>query len=107
MTDYNELARRAERGELPTRGKALRGPDAAASAQQLLMEATGVGSLESAVTIARGRPRLEASAPSAVTWKVRTTATLDSAVREAAKARGVSVSQLVRDAVASYVHAAR
>lgn len=105
MTDYDELARRAEQGGLLPKGTALRGADAAESAQRLLIDATGADTLEAAVTIARGRPRLEAAAPSAVTWKVRTTSVLDEEARKAAKARGITVSQFVRDAVASYLRA--
>lgn len=106
MTNYDELALRAENGELAPKGKALRGSAAAESGRKLLMDATGADTVEAAVSLALGRPRLDAAAaPAAVTWKVRTTASLDREVREAAKARGVTVSQLVREAVASYVHA--
>lgn len=52
MTDYNELARRAENGELTTKGKALRGSAAAESAQHLLMDATGANSLDEALAAA-------------------------------------------------------
>lgn len=41
MTDYDELARRAENGELAPKGKVLRGRAAAESGRQLLMGALG------------------------------------------------------------------
>lgn len=104
MTDYEDLAARAEAGQLHVKsGTIRRGSAAAASAQRALMEATGADTLDAAVTIARGRPRLDAAASADVTWKVRTTAVLDREVRQIAEAQGMTMSQLVRDAVASYV----
>ncbi|MGL4340600.1 MAG: ribbon-helix-helix protein, CopG family, partial [Rhodoglobus sp.] len=93
MTDYDELARQAEAGKLIPKGNALRGSDAAAHGRQLLMDATGADSLAAAVTMARGRPRLDAPVSADITWKVRTTAVLDREVRQVAAARGVSMSQ--------------
>ncbi|MFG6278846.1 ribbon-helix-helix protein, CopG family [Microbacterium sp. 5K110] len=105
MTDYDDLAARAEAGQLQVKaGTVRRGPAAAQEAQQLLLAATGADNLNDAVTIARGRPRLDGSGTVAVTWKVRATESLDREVRTVAKARGVTVSQLVREAVANYVH---
>ena len=104
MNDYNDLAARAEAGQLPVKpGTIRRGAAAAEAGARALMDATGTTTLAAAVTIARGRPRLDAPVPSEVTWKVRTTAVLDREARQAAEARGMSISQLVRDAVASYV----
>lgn len=55
-TNYDELAARAERGELMSKpGTARRGPEVAADAQRLLMEATGATSLGEITQIALGR----------------------------------------------------
>lgn len=107
MTNYDELSAMAEAGELQVKpGTTLSGDAAAEYGRQALMDATGAATVDEAVTIALGRPRLEAAeSPAPVTWKVRTTAGLDQAAKAAAQERGVSVSQLVRDAVASYVRA--
>lgn len=107
MTNYDELSAMAEAGELQVKpGTTLSGDAAAEYGRQALMDATGAATVDEAVTIALGRPRLEATeSPAPVTWKVRTTAGLNQAAKAAAQERGVSVSQLVRDAVASYVRA--
>ena len=53
MTDYEELARRAERGELPVKaGTVQRGAAAVAQSQELLMQATGTTTIEDAVAVA-------------------------------------------------------
>jgi hypothetical protein len=107
VTNYDELSAMAEAGKLQVKpGTTLSGDAAAEYGRQTLMDATGAGTVDEAVTIALGRPRLEAAeAPAPVTWKVRATAGLNQAAKEAARERGVSVSQLVRDAVANYVRA--
>lgn len=106
MTDYNDLADRAERGLLaPVPGTALRGAAAADAARDALLAATGAGALEDAVTIARGRPRLDAEETAGPMWKVRATKPLDQKVSQLAKRRGVSKSQILREAAAAYVEA--
>lgn len=106
MTDYNDLADRAERGLLaPVPGTALHGAAAADAARDALLVATGAESLEDAVTIARGRPRLDADEPAGPMWKVRATKPLDQKVSQLAKRRGVSKSQILREAAAAYVEA--
>jgi hypothetical protein len=106
MTDYNDLADRAERGQLtPVPGTALRGATAADAARDALLAATGAESIENAVTIARGRPRLDANEPAGPMWKVRATKPLDQKVSQLAKRRGVSKSQILREAAAAYVEA--
>lgn len=56
---YEELARRAEAGELrPIPGTILRGEAAAAEATALLMAATGAQTPEEAARLAVGRPRV-------------------------------------------------
>jgi hypothetical protein len=59
MTDYDELAARAERGELtPIPGTARRGSTAQDASRADLMAATGADTLDQAVAIAIGRPPL-------------------------------------------------
>lgn len=104
MTTYVDLAAQAEAGQLaPKPGTIRRGSAAAEAAQRALMDATGTDTIAEAVTIARGRPRLDAAAPSEVTWKIRTTAVLDEQAQAAARTLGITRSQLIRDAVANYV----
>lgn len=62
--------------------------------------------LDKAATIARGRPWLDAEDEAGPIWKVRSTKPLDQAVRQLTKRRVVSRSQILREAVASYVDAA-
>lgn len=106
MTDYNELAARAERGGLaPVRGTVLRGEAAAEAARAALMEATGTATIEDAVTIARGRPRIDAAAEEGPMWKVRATVPLDRGLKQLAALRGVSKSQILREAADEYLKA--
>ncbi len=103
MSEYDELADRAERGDLASKpGTARRGADAAAAGQRALMAATGQGTLEDATLVALGRPRLGGDGPSIV-WRVRAGAHLDAQVRALAAQKHVPVSQVVREAVAAYV----
>ena len=56
-TDYDELAARAERSDLKVKpGTVRRGPEAAAGAQRLLMEATGATSADEQTQLVLGRP---------------------------------------------------
>ncbi|MCL2464952.1 MAG: hypothetical protein FWF28_07795 [Micrococcales bacterium] len=54
--------------------------------------------------VARGRPRLGGPGASPV-WRVRVSARLDAEARAAAELRGLTISQMVRNAVAAYLHA--
>ncbi len=59
MTNYDELAVRAERGELALiPGTQRRSRAARTEAQAMLMDATGTHSLTAAIAVALGRPRL-------------------------------------------------
>jgi len=78
-----------------------RGEDAALEGQQLLMQATGTASLEDAMRVALGRPRLDADVPGPL-WKVRATRALDNKVRLIADRLGTSRSAVIRAAVAAY-----
>lgn len=107
MTDYDELAERAERGELTViEGTTRVGDDAAEAGRLALLEATGASSLKEATRIALGRPRLSDinHGPSPV-WKVRATENLDAEVTQIADRRGVTKSLVIREAVEEYLRA--
>lgn len=107
MKDYDELAGRAERGELPViAGTALAGAEAAAAGRQMLLDATSASNIEEATQIALGRPRLSAAGhgPSPV-WKVRATENLDAEVAQIAEQRGTTKSRVIREAVEEYLRA--
>lgn len=99
---YDELADRAERGELRgLPGTQRHGEDAAADARAAIFAATGTSTIEDAARVALGRPRLgEDNRPETTTWRVRTPAPLDDRARQAAAAQGMSLSEYVRLAVA-------
>lgn len=106
MHDYDDLAARAERSELaPLPGTQLRGEEAAEHARAALLAATGAHTLDDAVIIARGRPRLDTEESVGPMWKVRSTKPLDQKISQLAKRRGVSKSQILREAAAAYVEA--
>ncbi|CAN5222301.1 hypothetical protein BH09ACT6_BH09ACT6_15820 [soil metagenome] len=107
MSNFDELARQAEQGELEViPGTTLSGAAAAGAGRQVLLEATGASSLEEATSIALGRPRLSAigNGPSPV-WKVRATENLDAKVTQMAGRRGVTKSRVIREAVEEYLRA--
>ena len=105
MDEFDELADMAERGVLePVSGTELRGRAAAQQGRSLLMTVTGTTALGEATRVALGRPRLDAAGPSQV-WRVRAGARLDAEARAAADRRGITISQMVRDAVAAYLQA--
>lgn len=60
---------------------------------------------DTASTLPLGRPTLAEGrrGPSPV-WRLRTTPELDQQVRDLARARGISVSTLIREAVAEHIH---
>ena len=104
-TAYDDLAARAEAGDLqPVPGSIRRGSAAAGSGRAALLAATGAATVEDATRMAVGRPRLgEDRRPSAV-WKVRAPADLNDVVAAHLLSHGVTLSALVRDAVSEYVH---
>lgn len=60
-TNYDDLAARAERGELTVKpGTVRRGSEAVAEAQRNLIEATGATSLDELTRITLGRPSVGA-----------------------------------------------
>lgn len=107
MTDYEDLAARAERGELaPIPGTQSRGDASREEARAMLMEATGTDTLDAAVAVAIGRPRLDAEEPAGPMWKVRATKALDDEVEAFAKRQGHgNKSRIIREATAAYIRA--
>lgn len=104
-TNYDNLAARAEHGELAVKpGTARRGPDAAAEAQRLLMEATGTTSVEDMTRIALGRPSLSAPGGASPVIRARVPESLKNAVAAIAARDNRRESDVVRDALAAYVH---
>jgi len=107
MNDYDEMALKAERGELPViAGTTVVGSAAAVAGRKMLLDATGASDLSEATLIALGRPRLSTAGrgPSPV-WKVRATEDLDAEVTQIADQRGVTKSLVIREAVEAYVRA--
>lgn len=106
MTDPIEpeaaaLADAAERGELRPAGQPRDGEQARADARALLMAATGTTTQEDAARVALGRPRVGEERPETRHWRLRVPAALDDAARAAAEREGVTVSDVVRRAVAA------
>jgi hypothetical protein len=83
-------------------GPVVRGSAAAEYGAGLLRDATGEDTLEEAVAVALGRPRLGETADTTV-WKVKAPRLLDARVRSLAALRGTTRSQVIRDAVAAYM----
>ncbi len=105
MTNYDDLAARAERGELaPIPGTDLHGSAGADAGRAMLMDATGTDTLDDAMAVALGRPRLEAG-PDGPMWKVRSTKNLDQQINQLAIRRGVSKFEIIRQAAAAYIRA--
>ena len=99
---FEELSAAAERGELRAEPQTVvRGPAAAAYGAQLLMDVTGEETLDEAMVVALGRPRLGESANTTV-WKVKAPRPLDTKVRRLADRLGTTRSQVIRDAVLAY-----
>lgn len=109
MADYDELAERAERGELaPDPGSERMGADDPDVGARDLMAATGAVTLDDAVAIALGRPRVDAPPASGPLWRVRATAALDAEVEALAERRGHrNKSRIIREAAAAYVRASQ
>lgn len=106
---YEELAQKAERGELRPTGKQLHGRAAAEASQKLIMEATETQTIEDATRVALGRPRLaeEEDRQPNVPWKLVAPAKLDAEVEEARKPRGLNRSQYIRRAVTNQLRVDR
>jgi hypothetical protein len=107
MNDYEELATRAANSELTVKpGTVLRGSAASKAGQQALMQATAAATPTEAVRIALGRPQLGHEGRSPVV-RARVPKTLKAEVTELAAVQGRRESEIVREAVATYVQAHR
>jgi len=82
-------------------GQTISGAEAAAEGQRLLMLATNQPTIDQAVGVALGRPRLDAAHIGPM-WKVRATRALDEKVRSMASQMGITRSEFIRNAVAAY-----
>lgn len=103
MSDYDELARRAERGDLAVKPESVRrGTEAAEAARHALMEATGTTTIEEAARVAVGRPPLGHEGRSPVV-RARVPQDLKDQVQQLAAAQHRKESEIVRDALAAYV----
>lgn len=101
---YDDLAARAEQGELRVKpGTVRKGREAAIEAQRLLLDATGATSPEELTRIALGRPAVgEKSGPSPVV-RARVPQALKDRVAAIAEHEDRPESEIVRDALAAYV----
>lgn len=103
-TNYDELATRAERGELAIKPRTVRrGADAAAEAQRSLMEATGALNVEDMTRIALGRPSLSAPGGASPVIRARVPESLKAAVAAIAARDHRPESEVVREALTAYV----
>lgn len=103
-TNYDELAERAERGELAVKpGTTRHGEDAANEARRLLMEAAGVTSADELTKVALGRPSLGAKGGPSPVVRARVPYALKERVAAIAEREHRAESDVVRDALAAYV----
>lgn len=103
-TNYDELAERAERGELALKpGSSLRGAAAAEEARRVLMAATGAASVEDVTRIALGRPSAGSPGGESPVVRARVPWALKARVAALAKSEHRKESDVVRDALAAYV----
>lgn len=103
-TNYDELAARAERGELKVvPGTERHGAEAMQQAREELLAASGATSPEEFIRMAMGRPPVgENRGPSPVV-RARVPQALKDQVIELAKTQHRAESDIVRDALAAYV----
>ena len=105
--DYDELATRAEQGQLRVKpGSVRRGAAAAAEAQQSLTEATGATSADELTRIVLGRPSAGTKPGVSPVVRARVPQALKDRVAAIAAREHRKESDVVRDALAAYVQAA-
>lgn len=103
-TNYDELATRAERGELAVKpGTVRRGEAASEEAQRLLAAATGTTSTEKMARIALGRPRVGAEGGASPVVRARVPKALKDSVTALAHREHRKESDVVRDALTAYI----
>lgn len=101
---YDELAARAERGELTVKpGTIRRGAAAAAEARSALMAATGAATPQEAVQLAMGRPPVGAKRGPSPVVRARVPQALKDRVHDLAQREQRDESDIVRAALAAYV----
>ncbi len=102
-TNYDELAARAERGELKVKpGTVRRGSEAAAEARHSLTNATGATSLEEITRITVGRPSIGARSGASPVVRARVTQELKDRIVELAEREHRNESDVLRDALETY-----
>lgn len=101
---YEDLAARAERGELRAKpGTIKRGSAAREAARSALLEATGAASLEEATELALGRPRVGENTGPSPQVRTRVPQALKDALTAKAAREHRNESEIVREALARYV----
>lgn len=102
--NYDELAARAERGDLKVKpGTVRRGADAADEAQRLLMEATGATDVFELATLALGRPVVGGARGASPVVRARVPQALKDRITAIAERDHRRESDVVREALAAYV----
>lgn len=105
--NYEDLAARAERGELAVKtGTVRRGDEARAHAREALMEATGTATLDDAIRLAVGRPPVGAPRGASPVVRTRVPQAIKDRLTLIAAREHRTESAIVREAVAAYVRAA-
>lgn len=100
----DELAARAERGELAVKPGTIRRGDAAAiEARNALMAATGAATPQEAVQLSMGRPPVGAKRGPSPVVRARVPQALKDRVHDLAHREQRDESDIVREALAAYV----
>lgn len=105
---YEDLADAAERGELRSKpGTRRTGTEAVEASRTALLEAAGATTIEQVAQLTLGRPRLDQTRSTAGPSRqinVRAPDELHTALTRLAEEHNTSLSNLVRQALAHYVH---
>ncbi|MGZ0069845.1 ribbon-helix-helix protein, CopG family [Microbacterium arborescens] len=103
-SNYDELAERAERGELSVKpGTVRRGSAAADEARRALLEAAGASTVDELTHIALGRPSISAKQGASPVVRARVPQALKNTIVALAESDNRKESDLVREALAAYV----
>lgn len=108
-SNYDQLAERAQRGDLTIKpGTERHGAEAAGEAQRLLKEATGATSADDLARIVLGRPSTGATGGASPVVRARVPQALKDRVAAIAAREDRNESEVMREALADYVqrHAA-
>lgn len=101
---YDDLAARAERGELAVKPGTIRqGPRASADARNLLLETTGATTIDELTKMALGRPTVGDDRGESPVVRTRVSRTLKDCLAAIAKRDGRKESEVIREALAEYV----